>query len=250
MIKIIGLLISFICITDCSAKNLTENINEQLYRATRQGDYSKVKELVNQGADVNYKKQFLTHDEFPLNGAIKGGNIEIVKLLVDRGAKIDTETDDRSSLNNAIWMKNKKIIRFLIKSGIYIDRSCSSSLIFSAMYSRSFEMMKYVIEDLHVCIDSREIHYQHTPLYKTVCEDLYQEAQYLIKRGANVNIPNKDNETPLHVAVTGKRFKFIELLLKNGADPSIKDAKGLTPLDYAKQANNRQIIKLLMRYGK
>ncbi len=245
---IIIIFLSFTC--GCSKNYVIDNKGDDLYSAAKIGNYKKVQLLINNGADVNYRKQLLSNDDYPLNAAIYSGNIEIVKLLIMSGAKIDTEKENRFCLSDAIYKENKVIIRYLLSKGIHVDKSCSSSLIFSAMYSRSFDMMKYVIEDLHVCIDSRETHYQHTPLYKTVCEDLYQEAQYLIKRGANVNIPNKDNETPLHVAVTWKRFKFIELLLKNGADPTTKDAKGLTPLDYAKKENNPRVLALLKRYGK
>jgi ankyrin repeat protein len=229
---------------------MIEDKGDKLYQAARKGDYHRVQELINQGADVNYKKQFLSHDEFPLNGAIKSGNLDIVKLLITHGAKIDREGDNRGSLNNAIWMSNKKIIQYLLSKGIYVDRSCSSSLIFSALSSASFEMLKFVVDDLGVCVNSKNYIYEETPLFETIYEERLQEAHYLIKKGAKINIQNKKKETPLHYAVSCDKIKMIELFLKNGADITIKDEKGLTPLDYAVKESNIRVVKLLKRYSK
>jgi ankyrin repeat protein len=237
-----------IFIFSCSTGRIVDDKGELLYEAARKGDYFKLLELINQGADVNYKKQFLSHDEYPLNGAIMCGNLKVVKLLIDHQAKIDTEKDDRGSLNNAIWMSNKEIIKFLLSKGIFVNKSCSSSLIFSALCSVSFEMLKFTVEDLGVCIDSKELLYGDTPLYKTITDERFQETSYLLKKGANVNIQNKEKETPLHRAVLNGNVKMIELVLKNGADITIKDEKGMTPLDYAERNNNAQVVKLLKRY--
>lgn len=242
------ILVFFIVICNCSTKNIINDLGDQLYQETRKGDYQKVQELIKNGANVNYKKRFLSHDEYPLNGAIKGGNIEIVKLLVDYGAKIDTENEDRGSLDDAVYKENKKIIQYLLSKGIYIDKSCSSSLMFSALYTVSLEMLKYVVENLGVCVDSKEILYGDTPLYKTISNERLQETSYLLKKGASVNIQNKEKQTPLHRAVFVGNIRIIELLLKNGADITIKDEKGMTPLDYAEQAKNAQLVRLLKRY--
>ncbi len=246
--KIIFLLI--ICMYSCSTKNIIDKKGDELYEAASKGDYYKVQELLNQGVDVNYKKQLLSHDEYPLNGAVRSGNLEIVKLLIMNKAIIDTETDDRGTLNNAIWVGNKKIIQYLISKGIYINISCSSSLIFSALSSVSFEMLRFVVDDLGVCIDSKDYFYGDTPLYKNIYDERIQEAAYLIKKGANINAQNKKKQTPLHEAVISGKTKMIELLLKNGADVHIKDEKGLSPLDYAKKENNPRVLALLKRYGK
>lgn len=238
-----------IFISNCTTTAISADKDELLYQAARKGDPYRVQELINQGADVNYKKQFLSHDEYPLNGAIKSGKIEIVMVLIANGAKIDTENDDRNILSDAIYHKHKNIMHYLISKGNYVERSCKSQLIFTAIYSRSIEMLKFVVQDLGVCIDSKQLHYETTPLFETICEELYQYAYYLIKKGADLNAQNKKKETPLHCAVSSSKIKMIELLLKNGADVHIKDEKGLSPLDYANKENNPRVLALLKRYG-
>ncbi len=250
MNRLLLIQILFIFIFGCSTKYKIIDKGDQLYQAARKGDFDRVQELINKGADVNYKKKFISHDEFPLNGAIKSRNFDIVKLLVSHGSKIDTEGDDRGSLDEAIYQKNKKIIQYLLSKGIYVNKSCSSSLIYSALSTVSFEMLKFVVEDLGVCIDSKNFIYEETPLYETISEERLKEASYLIKKGASVNIQNKKKQTPLHVAVSSGKIKMIELFLKNGADINIKDEKGLTPLDYAQKENNVGVIELLKRYTK
>ena len=241
------ILILFICLVGCSTKIIIADKDEQLYLATRNGEDIKVQELINQGANVDYKKQYIFGDLYPINEAIRNGNLEIIKLLITHGAKIDTESDNRHCLSDAVYKGNKKIIIYLLSKGIYFNRSCTSSLIFSALDSLSFEMLKFVIEDLGVCVNSKEFLYGDTPIYETISEERLTEAHYLIKKGANINIQNKKKETPLHEAVIAGKIKMIELFLKHGAYINIRDDKGLTPLDYAEKMNNMRIVELLKR---
>ncbi|MBN2160741.1 MAG: ankyrin repeat domain-containing protein [Spirochaetes bacterium] len=212
------------------------------------GEYQRVLLLINQGVDVNYKKQFLSHDEYPLNGAIKSSSLEIVKLLIINGARIDTENENRHCLSDAIYNGNIKIILYLISQGVYVNRSCDSQLLFTAVYSRLFNIIRFVIEDLDVCIDSVDFDYGDTPIFKTISGELFQETSYLLQKGASVNIQNKEKQTPLHRAVFVGNIRIIELLLKNGADITIKDEKGMTPLDYAEKAKKVRVVQLLKRY--
>jgi ankyrin repeat protein len=111
-------------------------------------------------------------------------------------------------------------------------------------------MLKFVVEDLRVCVNSKNHIYEETPIFETISEGRLHEAAYLLKKGANVNIQNKKKETPLHYAVSSGKIKMIELFLKNGADINIKDEKGLTPVDYAEKENNARVVKLLKIYSK
>ena len=53
------------------------------------GDFETVKKLIELGADVNKKSNGMT----PLMYAAKYNRVEIIKLLVEQGAKIDAKSD-------------------------------------------------------------------------------------------------------------------------------------------------------------
>ena len=66
---------------------------DELIRKCLVRNFDKVKELVEKGVDVNYK----WHENFSvLHAACEGGNYNIIKLILDKGARV-TLTDTLTS---------------------------------------------------------------------------------------------------------------------------------------------------------
>ncbi len=59
-----------------------------------------------------------------------------------------------------------------------------------------------------------------------------QVADYLIKKGADVNAKNKQGITPLHLAALYQHAEVLKTLLVKGADPKLADNSGQTAFDY------------------
>src|SRR3990172_10138812 len=60
-----------------------------LPQAASRGDLVKVKELLDKGADPNGEGQYIPgQGTYALNEAAEGGHIEVMRLLIDRGAKL------------------------------------------------------------------------------------------------------------------------------------------------------------------
>lgn len=70
--------------------------------------------------------------------------------------------------------------------------------------------------------------------------------EYLINKGSNVNIEEKDGITPLLLAVTNNSFSCIEILLNNNADITKSNKKGFTTLMSAAFNGNKDILELLL----
>jgi uncharacterized protein len=75
-------------------------------------------------------------------------------------------------------------------------------------------------------------------------------ADYLIKAGAPVNAPSRNelSAAPIQSAAAAGHVKIVDLLLKNGADPNIREAGGYTPLHAAAQNGDTGVIRTLL-YG-
>ena len=75
-----------------------------------------------------------------------------------------------------------------------------------------------------------------TPLIAAARVGYLDAAELLLRRGAKVDATNKMNETALIVAVQQRELPIVRLLLAKGADPNRTDsAQGYSALDYAKR---------------
>ncbi len=83
-------------------------------------DLDKVKQLIQKGIDVNRRNQF---NISPLEIACKSGNLDLSKLLISHGARLnDKLTNDRTALMIALSEgSNYELIEYLLQSGAEIN---------------------------------------------------------------------------------------------------------------------------------
>ena len=85
----------------------------------------------------------------------------------------------------------------------------------------------------------------YTPLHWAVLVGHIKIAVKLIETGADVNVTSPDGLTPLHDAAYNGRKEIIRLLIHNGAKPDARDDLGKTPLDLAIENKRREVLPLL-----
>lgn len=96
-----------------------EELNKQLLEASRSGDFNQIKELLEQGANVNVKNK----DGFILlsNLGSRGFN-DVFKMLIDKGANINGINDDGTSVFMKVVESNcLKNASVLLDKGVDID---------------------------------------------------------------------------------------------------------------------------------
>ena len=88
-----------------------------------------------------------------------------------------------------------------------------------------------------------------TPLYIASFNGHLEIVEFLLRKGAKVDLGNKDGETPLYIASQEGHLKVIELLLRNGANPNIACSDGITPLYMASQQGHIEIVDIFLKVG-
>lgn len=114
--KLIVLLSLVLLSAPAASAQQNNQLNEQLWEATRRGDAAAVKDLLAKGADVNAKWRY---DQTPLFKAAERGHTEVVKVLLDAGAKTDVR-DTFYRATPLTWAADKghaEIVRLLLDKG-------------------------------------------------------------------------------------------------------------------------------------
>lgn len=81
-----------------------------------------------------------------------------------------------------------------------------------------------------------------TPLATAVNLGFPEGVELLIARGARVNEPDQSGETPLIAAVHQRNLEIVRQLLKAGADPKRADSSGRSARDYAQLMGKDSMI--------
>jgi ankyrin repeat protein len=117
-----------------------------------------------------------------------GECIEIVKILIDAGAKLDLLSGGYTSLMGACLRGQTKVVKYLINKGADINlqnKNGETALMIASenMYSRK----------------GKEI------------------LKFLIKKGAKLDLQNKEGNTALMTAYKWRRWEAVKLLIDGGA---------------------------------
>ena len=97
-----------------------EKLARELWKAVVEDDINRVKDLLDQGADVNHQLYWTKEWEWknpPIHKACERGNLEIVKTLQNSGAEIEKGDglSGRTPLHDACRGGHRQLVDYLIK---------------------------------------------------------------------------------------------------------------------------------------
>jgi ankyrin repeat protein len=175
----------------------------------------------------------------PLLAASYNGYVEIVKLLLDKGADINAKSGDGyTALILASAYGHAKSGYIILNKNIF------------ASPNRYTEIVKLLL-DKGADINERDSD-NATALLRASQNGLMEVVKLLLNKGADVNVRNINDATPLMVASTGGHTEIVKLLLVKGADLNVKtkiDGVDYTALKIAKKKGWKEIITILEKAG-
>jgi ankyrin repeat protein len=211
--------------TSCSKP---ERPSISLHSAAEQGNLEQMQRHLYWGCDVNAANS--GHDT-PLGLAAKNGHVEVVKLLISKGADIKKS----GAFYYAASENQSGIIDALIASGADINSKNADgyTLLHEAAKNREHPELTTFLISKGASVDAQS-NDKSTPLHIAALNCNRGACEVLISKGARVNTRTDKGQTPLHLACQlFANPDTLELLLSKGADVNARDNDGQTPLHLA-----------------
>ena len=234
-----------------AAQNSVANLDEKLLNAATLSDADLlVRELINQGANVNARDE--NTGATPLINAaffqINRGADDVIKTLVEAGADIKAQNKvgftakDYLASNDSRLLKNPEIRKMLGITEADLKQFELNKKLLSAKNSAETETALKLGANVNSTNGSGL-----TPLMLAVDTNMLKA---LIKAGAHLNAQvNGRGGTALHIAATDGNLGNVQELLKAKADPNIQDGNGQTALIRAAEEGNKNVILALLKAG-
>ncbi|KAL8303409.1 hypothetical protein RB594_008411 [Gaeumannomyces avenae] len=166
---------------------------------------------------ANDAKSF--NDQTPLLWAVKNGNKAVIKLLLDKGAAVETKDSEYlwTPLSWAAGNGHEAVAKLLIEQGANIKA---------------------------------KDRYEYTPLHLAAGNGHEAVARLLIEQGADIKAKDRGGYTPLHFTAGNGHEAVVKLLFDKGAAIEIKDSEYLwTPLSWAVWNGHEAVARLLIEQG-
>ncbi len=218
--------------------------NTPLHIATRNGKLDVVKLLVKKGADLCIDN-CVQYGGTPLHLAARSVNLEVVKFLVKNDAPLEAvDNQGRTPLFSAIEAGRIDMIKLLLELGANPSRKNPKRNGLTPLHSSMISNNPAIVSELikYGADVALRDSMGNTPLHYMVSSHRDQCLEVMLKSGAMINARNIKGETPLHIAVMTNSVYIVKNLLKNKADPTLKNLFGKTPIDYANSEEMKQIL--------
>lgn len=227
-------------------------INRELFDAAISNDSEKVRLQLKNNADVNttYNMPVVAGGEIerwtPLMSAASNGNLNILKLLINKGAWVNyMNSEVKSALWYATYSGKADVVKYLLEHGAYVNNSdlANTTPLMIAAMNGDTEVVKVLIAHrADVNLKQKD---GDTALMVALAHGNSDIAKILIKAGADLNVKNKEGVTALIICAVENNVEVAKLLIMNNANTKTKTDFGKTALDIASAKGHAQLVHIL-----
>ena len=154
------------------------------------------------------------------------GPIEVVSLLLEKGADVNARDNDdgNTALINASNLGQIDIVKLLLDKGADVNAktNCGCTALIAAIKGA-------------ICFAEK-------------ASEFTEVASTLLEKGVDVNAKSNEGETALSEASWSGLIEFVSLLLEKGADVNMKTENGNTALTMASSYENEDVVTVIKKH--
>ena len=226
---------------------------QDLVDLVRSGDLQHVEDFLStHQIDLNRKTRMGVS---PLMVACKNGHLEIVKLLLQKGADVDFE--HQSALMAAVEGGNVEVVNLLLEHGANPEATGNETVLSLACEQGSIEVVEVLLPKIQldreigsggtsVNLRGWKFEYTHSPLSIAVEHNNVELVKWFLEGHANFPMILFG---VLLLAITKRNHSMVEVLLQNGANVNETGEDGMSALMLASDLGESAIVQILLDYG-
>ena len=238
---------------ECLPRMINEpdvSLDEMLSLACRQGKLDIVKLLIQSGAKVNHRNKA---GNTPLLESCSQGHVLVARFLLDNGAEIDapTETTLDSPLTWACTLGNTEVVEELLKQNANVEHRTKdgcTALMFACLAGHERVADKLLDHKAEINVESDSN--KDSPLTFACWKGHSEVVDLLLKRNANIEHRTKEGFSPLMFAALGGHTDVATKLLKQKAQVNVPSGSNNDiPLTSACWKGHHDVVKLLLSHS-
>ena len=218
-----------------------------LIRAASSGHVDLVKLLMSRGADPTKANWYGS----ALHCAAEAGQCDSIRSLLDSGMDIDLKDGfGRTPLHCATDMRHMLAIELLLGMGAdpNVRSNLGTTMIHEAAREGDEPVMRRLLGDVRIDISVTAARGMAALHYATI-ESHVNIIRMLLDGGAGVDAKDDRGSTALHIAAWNGREDVVRLLVKAGANVNAKSDENITAWYFAAAARHEGIQELLLEHG-
>lgn len=190
-----------------------------LGNASYRGDLEVMQALLKNGAKVN-----LPDCVSPLYRAVGGQKTAAARLLIESGADINISYNDENLLMLAVKGRDLETVKMLLEKGFAVNarnKDGATALMFVEPDRNGLEIMKTLLQagaDPNLFAVNKNSNYCYTPLMRFASPYSLQHLKLLIENGADVNLACGDGKTVLIEAIKKYQPEVVKQFIEYGAN--------------------------------